>query len=154
MGGQENLLEFLVRGGCSKAAYVPMQIFASALNGEKEQSSPKFYFWGIERGFCLVTGSPAGAQPKRSPHFKMGNPRFKMGRETSPFKNGDSPFKNGGCGKKMGININIMAVDGPSYLVGRTDARVRTMFCQGTKHRCLWTGPMGVVSRVCAKTGR
>jgi len=34
-----------------------------------------------------------------------------------------------------------MPVDGPSYLVGRTDARVRTMFCQGTNYQCLWTGP-------------
>jgi hypothetical protein len=34
-----------------------------------------------------------------------------------------------------------MPVDGPSYLVGRTVARVLTMFCQGTNYRCLWTGP-------------
>jgi hypothetical protein len=34
-----------------------------------------------------------------------------------------------------------MPVDGPSNLVGRTDTRIQTMFCQGTKHRCLWTGP-------------
>jgi hypothetical protein len=31
-----------------------------------------------------------------------------------------------------------MPVDGPSYLVGRTDARVTS---QGTNYRCLWTGP-------------
>ena len=35
-------------------AYVPMKN-----NGEKEESSPKFLFLGGERGFCLVTGSPA-----------------------------------------------------------------------------------------------
>ena len=40
---------------------------------------------------------------------------------------------------------NIMPVDGPSYLVGRTDARVQTMFCEGTKNRCLWTLPKAVV---------
>ncbi len=34
-----------------------------------------------------------------------------------------------------------MPVDGPSYLVGRTDKRVLTMFCSGTKNQCLWTGP-------------
>jgi hypothetical protein len=32
-------------------------------------------------------------------------------------------------------------VDGPSYLVGRTDEKVLTMFCSGTNYRCLWTGP-------------
>ncbi len=32
-----------------------------------------------------------------------------------------------------------MPVDGPSYLVGRTDARVLTIICQGTNYRCLWT---------------
>ena len=38
----------------------------------------------------------------------------------------------------------IMPVDGPPYLVGRTDARVLTMmFCEGTKKRCLWTLPNG-----------
>jgi hypothetical protein len=34
-----------------------------------------------------------------------------------------------------------MPVDGPSYLVGRTDKRVLTMFCSGTNYQCLWTGP-------------
>ncbi len=34
-----------------------------------------------------------------------------------------------------------MPVDGPSYLVGRTDKRVLTKFCSGTKNQCLWTGP-------------
>ncbi len=34
-----------------------------------------------------------------------------------------------------------MPVDGPSYLVGRTDKRVLTMFWSGTKNQCLWTGP-------------
>jgi hypothetical protein len=34
-----------------------------------------------------------------------------------------------------------MPVDGPSYLVGRTDERVLAMFCSGTNYQCLWTGP-------------
>jgi hypothetical protein len=34
-----------------------------------------------------------------------------------------------------------MPVDGPSYLVGRTDKKVLTMFCSGTNYQCLWTGP-------------
>ncbi len=34
-----------------------------------------------------------------------------------------------------------MPVDGPSYLVGKTDEKVLTMFCSGTNYRCLWTGP-------------
>jgi len=33
-----------------------------------------------------------------------------------------------------------MPVDGPSYLVGRTDERVLTMFLSSTNYRCLWTG--------------
>jgi hypothetical protein len=32
-------------------------------------------------------------------------------------------------------------VDGPSYLVGRTDEKVLTMFWSSTNYRCLWTGP-------------
>ena len=38
-----------------------------------------------------------------------------------------------------------MPVDGPSYLVGRTDKKVLTMFCSGTNYRCLWTGPKVLV---------
>ncbi len=34
-----------------------------------------------------------------------------------------------------------MPVDRPSYLVGRTDEKVLTMFWSSTNYRCLWTGP-------------
>ncbi len=36
-----------------------------------------------------------------------------------------------------------MPVDGPSYLVGRTDEKekVLNMFWSSTNYRCLWTGP-------------
>ena len=41
-----------------------------------------------------------------------------------------------------------MPVDGPSYLVGRTDERVLTMFLSSTNYRCLWTGPKAVNLRL------
>ncbi len=45
-----------------------------------------------------------------------------------------------------------MPVDGPSYLVGRTDERVLTMFCSGTNYQCLWTGPQGL-QQICTRFG-
>jgi hypothetical protein len=42
-----------------------------------------------------------------------------------------------------------MPVDGPSYLVGRTDEKVLTMFWSSINYRCLWTGPKGCARMHC-----